>query len=203
MNTLTHKLIQNHVIKTDSVIDAFANVNRADFMLPDTADQADADVPFPIGFGQTISQPSTVGFMLEKLEAKKGDKVLDVGSGSGWTVALLAHIVGPEGKVFGIERIPQLVEFAVNNLKNYDFKNWQIKAGQGAEGWEEEAPFDRIIVAAAAKEIPPVFKDQLKIGGKLVIPLADNTIRVLTKKSEKDFDEEINPGFVFVPFIQK
>lgn len=202
MNPLIHKLISEGYLKTDSIIDAFDRVNRADFLPPDLETEAEANVPLPIGHGQTISQPLTVAFMLEKLQPEKGDKILDVGAGSGWQTALLAHIVGQKGRVYGIERIPELVEFARDNLKKYSFKNIELVEGDGTKGLKKKAPFDKIIVAASAKEIPEALKEQLKINGKLLIPMADNTLRLLTKKGKNKFKEEIFHSFVFVPLIE-
>lgn len=202
MNPLIHKLISEGYLKTDSIIEAFDKINRADFLPPELETQAEADTPLPIGFGQTISQPLTVAFMLEKIEPKKGEKILDIGAGSGWQSALLAHIVGPKGKVFAIERIPELVSFARKNLSKYSFKNIELIRSDGAKGYPEKAPFDKIIAAAAAKKIPKALKEQLKIGGKLLMPFFDNTLRLLTKEDKNKFKEEIFYSFVFVPLIE-
>lgn len=201
MNPLIHKLISEGYLKSDSIIDAFDKINRADFLPADLEAEAEANVPLPIGFGQTISQPLTVAFMLEKLEPLRGEKILDVGAGSGWQTALLAHIVGKKGKVCGIERIPELAEFARSNLKKYPFKNIEIVEGDGTAGLKEKSPFDKIIVAAAATEVPPALKEQLKVGGRLLIPLKDNTLRLYVKTGENKFKEEIFYSFVFVPLV--
>jgi protein-L-isoaspartate(D-aspartate) O-methyltransferase len=158
-----------------------------------------------IGFGQTISQPLTVAFVLEKLDVQPGHKVLDVGSGSGWTTALLAAIVGEKGKVYGIEIIPEIYEFGKANVMRYSFLNKgivEMYCGNGLEGLKEAAPFDRIMCSAAVKEIPPAFKDQLKIGGKMIFPM-NNSLWLMSKKNETDFDTEEYPGFIFVPAIEK
>jgi len=113
---LIKHLIARNVLKTKAIIDAFQAVDRIDFVPLKYLDEAYGDYPLPIGYGQTISQPFTVAFMLELLQPQKGDKILDVGSGSGWTTALLAHIVQEEGSVRGIELIPELVAFGKKNL---------------------------------------------------------------------------------------
>lgn len=171
-------------------------IDRKDFVLKEYEDEAYEDYPLPIGFGQTISQPSTVFFMLKLLNPKKGEKILDVGSGSGWTTALIAEAVGEKGKVFGIEKIPELVEFGRNNLSKYDFKNVQIfKAGKEL-GLPKEAPFDKILVSASAKEISQELVNQLKDKGVMVIPVGNDILRI-----EKGGKTEKYEGFVFVPLI--
>jgi len=144
-----------------------------------------------------------VAFMIELLEPKKGEKILDVGSGSGWTTALLAQIVGEKGKVFGIELIPSLAEFGKENIKRYNFiENGIVKilCQDGSKGLPEEAPFDKILVSASAEDVSQAFREQLKKGGRLVIPIS--TSIWLFKKKEKDvFEEKEYPGFVFVPLI--
>ena len=183
-----------------SITQAFKLVNRVDFVPDSIKEEADIDVPLPIGFGQTISQPTTVLMMLEWLEAKAGNKVLDVGSGSGWTTALLSHIVGPKGKVFAIERLPELVEFGRDNCKKIGISNAQfIKAGKDY-GLPKYLPYDRILVSASAQKLPEALLNQLKVGGKLVIPV-QNDILEISKTSNKNYKSVKHPGFVFVPLI--
>jgi protein-L-isoaspartate(D-aspartate) O-methyltransferase len=146
--------------------------------------------------------------MLELLQPKKGDKVLDIGSGSGWTTALLAEIVGENGKVFGIEIIPELKEFGEENTKKYNFvesKRAIFICGDGSKGLKDEAPFDKIHVGAAAAEIPKALLEQLKIGGRMVIPVGVEVqdMVLIEKISEKEYKEERYPGFLFVPLITK
>ena len=180
---------------------AWGAINRADFVPKGQRDQADLDQPLPIGLGQTISQPSVVAFMLELLNPQPGGRYLDIGSGSGWTTALLAHIAGKDGHVWAIEIIPELKEWGQNNVRHYGFEDQGIVEfirADGSLGYAKEAPFDGILVSASADQYPIVLQDQLKIGGRLVIPV-DNQIWQVTRKSEKDFQKEVFPDFVFVP----
>jgi len=202
MEELIEQLIAQGYLQSAQIIKAFREIKRRDFIPDDLKDQESVNAPLPIGHGQTISQPLTVAFMFEHLKPQEGQKILDVGSGSGWTTAMLAHIVGDKGKVYAIERIKELKEFGQNNVSKYNFKNVGFFCSDGHKGLKEYAPFDRIIVAAAADEIPKDLKDQLKINGRLVIPTANQDIRLIIKKTEIDFEEKIFPGFVFVPLIK-
>lgn len=184
---------------------AFSAIHREDFVPRDMKAWAQVNEALPIGSGQTISQPLVVAFMLEKLQPKEGQKILDIGSGSAWTTALLAHIVGPNGKVISIEILPELAEFGKRNIAKYNF----IKKGvvemlcaNGTEGLEKEAPYDGILVSAALskKELPQAWKQQVKVGGNIVVPIR-NSIWVFTKENENTFKEQEYPGFVFVPFV--
>lgn len=202
MKQLIEDLISREYLKTPRIIDAFYKIDRVDFVPEDLKVEAYVNVPLPIGYGQTISQPLTVAFMLELLQPKEGDKILDVGSGSGWQSSMLAHIAGDKGKVLAIERIPELSEFGKNNSKKYNFKNLEFIIGNGSVGYEKKAPYDRIIVAAAAfDKIPKELKRQLKIGGRLVIPV-ENSIWLVVKKAEDEYEEKEFPGFAFVPLIR-
>jgi len=203
MDSLIRDLIYQGYLKTDRIIEAFSKIRRVDFVPEELESAAQANIPLPIGQGQTISQPLTVAFMLEKLQPKPGDNILDIGTGSGWTTALLAQIVGKKGKVIGIERIEGLRDFGTNNISKYNFLSGgraKIICADGSKGYINEAPYNRILVSAAASEIPKELKKQLVVGGRLVIPV-DSSIWMIEKKSEKVFHEEEYPGFSFVPLI--
>lgn len=202
---LIESLIEEGWLKTPKIIEAFKRINRADFLPEGMKNLAHLNEALPIGFGQTISQPLVVAFMLELLDPQPGDKILDIGSGSGWTTALLAEIVGEKGKVIAIEVIPELKEFGEKNVAKYNFVEKgiaQFICGDGSKGWEKEAPFDKILVSASAKLCYPAWKEQLKIGGKIVTPIG-TSIWLFKKISEKDFEEIEYPGFVFVPLVTK
>jgi protein-L-isoaspartate(D-aspartate) O-methyltransferase len=202
MEQLIQQLIDQGYLKTPTIINAFKKIKREDFLPEQLKSEAGLNAPLPIGQGQTISQPLTVAFMLELLKPKEGQKILDIGSGSGWTSAMLAEIVGPTGQVFAIERIPQLYEFGQKNAAKYKFDNLEFICADGTKGLPKQAPFDRIQVAAAAAEIPADLKKQLKVGGRLVIPTQGQDIRLIERVSEDGFEETRFPGFVFVPLIK-
>ena len=163
----------------DPVADAFAAVPRTWF-LPGTArHRASYDGPIEIGHGQTNSQPRTVENMLRLLEVRRGDRVLDVGSGSAWTTALLAHLTGPDGEVVGLELEPELVEFGRANLARGDWSWARIEqAKPGTYGDPERAPFDRILVSAQAATLPTSLVDQHGPGGRMVIPVGGEMLVV-------------------------
>jgi len=204
MSKLVNDLIRDGYLKSDAIIDALERVRRIEFVPKELELQVDADVALPIGYGQTISQPLVVAIMLELLDPQKGQRILDVGSGSGWTTALLANIVGSEGKVVAIDIINALTEFGRINADKYGFvKNGiaEFHNADGNNGFPAQAPYDRILVSASTSDdIPQALKDQLKIGGKMVIPYR-NSIIYLEKEGENKFYREEFPGFTFVPFV--
>lgn len=202
---LINFLIQEGWLKTPKIIEAFQKIKRVDFMAEDMKNLAELNEALPIGYGQTISQPLVVAFMIEQLQPKTGERILDIGSGSGWTTALLAQIVGEKGRVIAIEIVPELKELGERNVARYNFIEKGIAkfiCGDGSQGFEKEAPFDKILASAAGEEIPQAWKDQLKTGGRIVSPVK-SSIWVLIKKSETDFEEIEHPGFAFVPLIQE
>ena len=198
-------LVREGWLKTPRIIEAFKKIKRADFLPKDIEGLEDYNEALPIGHGQTISQPLVVAFMLEKLDPKPGEKILDVGSGSGWTTALLAEIVGPKGKVIALEIVPELKEFGEKNAAKYGFienKITQFVLADGSKGYQKEAPFDKILASAASINLPSAWKEQLKVGGKIVAPVG-SSIWVFTKQGPDDFKQEEYPGFAFVPLVEK
>jgi len=183
-----------------SVDQAFRIIHRRDFLPEALREQANVDAPISIGFGQTNSQPSTVYQMLQWLGAESGDKILDIGSGSGWTTALLSTIAGPNGQVFAVEKIPELLEFGRDNCNKLDLKNVHFFKSKKTYGLPEYAPFDRILVSAAAQELPNEILSQLKINGKLIIPVKDSILEI-TKISDTNQKIIEHPGFIFVPLL--
>lgn len=202
---LVELLIRNGYLKSEPIIRAFNEITRADFVPTEFEEQAEADIPLPIGFGQTISQPTTVAIMFELLDPKPGQRILDIGSGSGWTSALLGNIVGALGRVAAVELLPELHEMTKCNVEKFGLMSTGVVKcvlGDGNLGYEPLKPYDRILVSAAADEIPQALKKQLVIGGKIVIPVHNHLV-YLEKRGEDDYYKEEFAGFVFVPLIQK
>jgi protein-L-isoaspartate(D-aspartate) O-methyltransferase len=189
---------ETQVLRNPRIKSAFEKVDRADFIQPDYKVEAYEDYALPIGHGQTISQPTTVAFMLELLEVNEGDEVLDVGSGSAWTTALLAEMVGREGEVLGLEIVPELVEQGRYNLSKYDYSNAHIEEAGNQLGLERGSTYDKILVSADADEIPKELVQQLKVHGVMVIPVKGAIYKV--KKIDEHEVRKIRfPGFAFVP----
>ncbi len=165
-------MLQYHLrmrgISNEPLITQFQKLPRERFVSASLADQAYDDSPLPIGFGQTISQPFIVAMMIEELNPQQGDRVLDVGAGSGYQTAILA---GLAGEVFAVERIEELADLARRNLKSLGIENATILTGDGTLGWADKAPFDKIICGAAAPDIPQAWLEQLADGGKIVAPV--------------------------------
>ncbi|MBN1162586.1 protein-L-isoaspartate O-methyltransferase [Patescibacteria group bacterium] len=198
---LINYLKNKKVLKTKDIIEAFEKVDRKEFVDKKYVNLAYMDVPLNIGYDVTISQPTTVAFMLELLEPKRGDKILDIGSGSGWTTGLLAQIIGSFGFVYGVEIIPELVKKGKNNLKRFDFKNYEILQTRQELGLIDKKPFNRILVSAASKTIPNILLEQLGKGGVLVLPVR-NSILKISKNETGEVKIQEHYGFSFVPLIE-
>ncbi len=196
---LIDAMIVSGVLRTPRIIKAFKNRDRRYFVPEALHERLYVDAPLPIGQSQTISQPSTVAFMLELLGAKEGDDVLDIGSGSGWTAALLCEIVGEDGTVTGLERHDGLVKLAQKDLARFGDENCHIEKATDTLGIVSET-FDTILVSASAEEIPRELFLQMRAGARLVIPIRNSIFR-FTKMSENEIKKEEYPGFVFVPLI--
>jgi len=207
--SLIDSLVKEKILQTPEIISAFKMIRRADFLPPDLAASAELDEALPIGYGQTNSQPYTVAFMLEKLQPKPGDRILDVGCGSGWTTALAAEIVGEQGSVYGVEIVPELMKLAEANVAKYGFiKSARVKIylGDGRYGLPALAPFDKIIVSAATAVLPAPLGEQLKYGGRMILPIGrENSAQSLVlveKTASGRLQQTAFPGFVFVPLIK-
>ncbi len=186
-------------ITDERVLNAMLKVPREEFMPESVRSHAYENVALPIGFGQTISQPYTVAFMTKALNVQPGDKILEIGTGSGYQAAVLAEL---GGEVYTIERSLDLYNRTFKLLDKFDYKI-RMKYGDGTLGWKEEAPFDKIIVTAGSPKIPKTLVEQLKIGGRMVIPVGDKAGQKMividkTEKGEKIYEYS---GFRFVPLI--
>ncbi|UCG35219.1 MAG: protein-L-isoaspartate(D-aspartate) O-methyltransferase [Candidatus Omnitrophota bacterium] len=189
-------------ITEPKIIEAFSSVQRHLFIPEYRRIFAYNDYPISIGEGQTISQPYMVALMTQLLEVRAGQKVLEIGTGSGYQAAILAHM---GAQVYSIERIDSLAQNAKTTLDSLGY-NVQVHVGDGTLGWPEHAPYDRMIVTAAAPKISPCWAQQLVIGGKIVIPLGTlfyQTLTVAEKVSEEELKVKSHSGCVFVPLIGK
>src|SRR5437016_9876976 len=184
------------------VLEALRRVPREAFVEPGFDEFAYEDCPLPIGEVQTISQPYIVALMIEAAEVTPGENVLEVGAGSGYAAAVMSQIAN---RVYAIERHPSLGKSAQQRFKKLGYDNIELRVGDGTRGWPEAAPFDAILVAAGGPEVPPALKEQLAIGGRLVIPVGEEaryqTLIKLTRKSETEFEEENLGAVAFVPLI--
>lgn len=186
----------------EEILKAIEEVDRKDFILEGNLNEAYEDHPLAIGYGQTISQPYTVAFMLQELELKKGDKVLEVGTGSGWNTALISHIIGEKGKVYSVEIVDKLAKSAREKLKNY--KNAVVLNADASYGLSEYAPYNKIILTAAPKKIAQEFKEQLADGGILLAPVGEVTQKLIKLIKKGNQFIEIEKGdFVFVPLVSE
>ncbi|HET7328899.1 MAG TPA: protein-L-isoaspartate O-methyltransferase [Nocardioidaceae bacterium] len=178
---------------------AFAAIRREDFLTEPERGYAADDRALPIGHGQTNSQPTTVRHLLSLLDAGHGDRVLDVGSGSGWTTALLGQLVGPQGSVHGTELVPELVEWSRGNLSAYDLPWISVEpAVPGELGLPARAPFDRILVSAETGDLPQQLVDQLAGGGRMVIPVGGQLL-VASRDDRGELTQRRVGHYSFVP----
>jgi protein-L-isoaspartate(D-aspartate) O-methyltransferase len=189
-------------INDPRVLAAMGKVPRHRFVPDNLRSLAYEDHPLPIGSGQTISQPYIVALMTQWAEVKPGDKVLEVGTGSGYQAAVLAEL---SDRVFSIELLPDLAEAARTHLRDLGYGRVQVRSGDGYQGWPEDAPFDAILVTASAREVPPALKQQLKEGGRLVIPVGPpGSVQelLLLRKVNGELQEEQRVPVLFVPLVK-
>ncbi|WP_029037271.1 protein-L-isoaspartate(D-aspartate) O-methyltransferase [Salinimicrobium xinjiangense] len=202
------KMVKQHLasrgIDNQHVLKAMRNVERHKLVPPNMERFAYEDRPLPIGKGQTISQPFIVAYMTQTIDPRPGMKVLEIGTGSGYQAAVLAEIVD---EVYTIETVESLAETAKKNLTQMGYDNIHFRVGDGFYGWEEHAPFDAIIVTAAPKEIPPRLAEQLKVGGKMVIPVgptsATQELRLVEKQKNGELKVKNLMPVRFVPFTRR
>lgn len=190
-------------ISHPSVLSAMRKVERHKLVPQNVRSRAYADSPLPIGYGQTISQPYIVAFMTETILPEKDHKVLEIGTGSGYQAAVLAEIVS---EVYTIEIVEELGERAKKDLEELGYKNIHVRTGDGYYGWEEHAPFDAIVVTAAAEYIPPALVEQLKDGGRMIIPVGSNFMTqhlVLVEKNDGRVRTRNLMPVRFVPFTRE
>jgi len=184
----------------EKIVSAFMKIKREDFVLDEYKDEAYEDIPLPILAGQTISQPTTVMLMLQALELKENDRVLEIGAGSGYNAALLGEIC-KKGKVVSIEFLEELADFAKKNIEKTKLKNVKIIRGDGTKGYLKEAPYTKIVCTAAVPEIPKEWVEQLEENGIIVAPVGpQHSQRMIKLKKTKKGKEIADLGdFVFVP----
>lgn len=199
------EMVENQIVgrgvQDVTTLRAMKRVPRHQFVPSEWINHAYADSPLPIGLGQTISQPYIVALMTESIKPRKGQRVLEVGTGSGYQAAVLAEIVD---SVFTIELLPELAKEAGDRLKRLGYKNVVVRQGDGYKGWKEHAPFDAILVTAAADKIPPDLTDQLKDGGIMIIPVGPaGTVQelMMVKKQGKAITAESKIPVRFVPLV--
>ncbi|MBL7054456.1 protein-L-isoaspartate(D-aspartate) O-methyltransferase [Candidatus Woesearchaeota archaeon] len=192
------------IVKDKKVLEAFKAVPREKFILKKYRHEAYGDYPLSIGENQTISQPTTVMIMTEALELKEGDKVLEIGTGSGYQAAMISELVGDKGKVITTEIIPELAEFAQKNIEKLKLKNVKIINYDGSRGYEKQKPYDKIIITAACPEIPPPVIDELEENGIIIAPVGNLISQQMVKGIKKGKLKTRSLGyFVFVPLKGK
>ncbi|HZZ99425.1 MAG TPA: protein-L-isoaspartate O-methyltransferase [Candidatus Paceibacterota bacterium] len=194
--TLVDEIRDKGILKSPRIMGAFLVVDRSEFVPDDLMDEAYDDMPLPIPGSMTTSQPSTIAFMLELLDPRPGERILEIGTGSGYVTALLAELVGKSGKVYSIESMSELAEFAADNLEQFGYGNINLYTGDGRTGMGSGAPYDKIISGAEIEEIPEDWREQLKNGGLIVTPYDDHVLKAV--KNHENLERDRFPYFSFV-----
>lgn len=204
LNDLINYLKNSRFLNDKKVEDAFRNIPRHEFVPSSELDYAYYNEPLPIKKNQTISQPAVVSRMTEWLDVRQGQKVLEIGTGSGWQTAILSYMVG-QGTVYSVEIKPELVKFARENLEKLGINNVNMILSDGSIGYSKASPYDRIMITAACTEIPLPLLDQLADGGLLIAPVGDSfQSLILLQKTRKGIIEIKNDShYVFVPLLGK
>jgi len=203
-NDLVDGLVRRGYVTSAAVERAMRRVPREEFVPEDIRPEAYVDTPLPIGEGQTISAPHMVAIMVEKLDLEPGQKVLEVGAGSGYHAAVCAEVVGPDGHIFTVERVASLAGWAEQNLKKTGFSGIvTVVFGDGSRGLPEHAPYERIFVACGAPDIPSPLTEQLAEGGKMLVPVGGRFYQDLIKIERRGnrLRKESHGGCVFVPLV--
>ena len=205
MNSLTNNLIKNGDLKSDLLISAFSDISRMEFVPIELELQSDQDVALPIGFGRTLTKPSVAALIFELLDPQIGQKILIIQSGSGWEASILALAVGSTGRIIAIDRIADLVNIGAKNADKFNFvKNGTLKffCADGVDGYKAEAPYDRILILAEYYEVPQKIKEQVVVGGKIVMIIKGN-LTYIEKEAEDKFNQEVFAGFHFPALSMK
>ena len=203
-NHLVDDLKMRGYVTSKAVEDAMRRVPREEFLPAELREEAYVDSPLPIGEGQTISAPHMVAIMAENLDLKPGQKILEVGTGSGYHAAVCAEVIAPDGHIYSIERITSLASFAEDNLKRTGYaKLVTVILGDGSKGFPDHAPYDRIFVAAGAPDVPSPLTAQLAHGGKLLVPVGTRWYQdlIMVTRQGAKLEKENLGGCVFVPLV--
>ena len=204
LDNLIRLLRETGFLNNDAVESAFRNIPRHEFVMSSEQDRAYYNEPLGIMKDQTISQPGVVSRMTEWLDVKEGQKILEIGTGSGWQTGILSYLVG-KGTVYSVERHSELAEFARKNLEKLQIQNTHVILGDGSLGYPEAAPYDRIIITAACKEIPSPLIEQLNENGLILAPVGDSSqsLVLLKKTSDGVIEVKKQSNYIFVPLLGK
>lgn len=197
-NEMVRTQIKARGVIDSLVIEAMKKVPRHEFVSEKYKEQSYVDSPLPIGYNQTISQPYIVAYMTELLKINHQSKVLEIGTGCGYQGAVIAEIAKV---VYSVEIVPELCELAEKNIRRLRYENIHLRCGDGAGGWQENAPYDAIIVTAAPITVPVKLKKQLNVNARLVIPVGDieQSIKIITRRTKDNFSEKVDISVRFVP----